>query len=249
MKIFPVLDIRGGQVVRAVAGRRAEYRPLESDLTDETTAAGVASALRRTLGLGEFYVADLDAILEDRPDWSDIRSLVDLGLSLTCDLGIRHVERACEAVGLGVARVVVGLESCPSPRALNEIVAAIGPERTVFSLDLMNGRPVSAGSAWPEAPIEIARSARDAGATSLIVLDLAAVGETRGLLTRELCRAIRSDAALRAVELLTGGGIRRASDIDSLAEIPVDGVLISSALHGPDRDGLHLSKYAHGDFH
>ena len=243
MKIFPVLDIRGGQVVRAVAGRRDEYRPLESNLTDETTAAGVADALRRRLGLREFYVADLDAILEDRPGWSDIQSLVDLGLSLMCDLGVRHVERAREAVSLGVARVVVGLESSPSPRALNEIVAAIGPERTVFSLDLMNGRPMSAGSAWPETPIEIACSARDAGATSMVVLDLAAVGETRGLLTRDLCLTIRNDPMLRDVEILTGGGIRHETDIDALGRIPVEGVLISSALHGPDRNALNLSKY------
>lgn len=240
MKILPVLDLRGGQVVRAVAGRRDEYRTLETDLTPEVTPAGVAAALRRTFGFLEFYVADLDAILLDRPKWSDLRSLVELGLSLTADLGIRTVERAQQAIEAGIVRVVIGLESCPSPRALKEIVDAIGPGRAVFSLDLKSGRPMSTGSAWPDAPLDIARAAHDAGVTSLIVLDLAAVGETRGLLTLDLCRAIRRDPALVSLELLTGGGIRRAADIDSLAAVPVDGVLVSSALHGPRRDLLRL---------
>ena len=60
-------------MVRAVAGRRDEYRALETDLTQEVTPTGVATALRRTFGFREFYVADLDAILLDRPAWSDLR--------------------------------------------------------------------------------------------------------------------------------------------------------------------------------
>lgn len=240
MKILPVLDLRGGQVVRAVAGRRDEYRALETDLTQEVTPAGVATALRRTFGFREFYVADLDSILLDRPAWSDLRTLVELGLSLTADLGIRSVERAQQAVEAGIARVVIGLETCPPPHALREIVDAIGSDRAVFSLDLKSGQPMATGSAWPDSPLDIARAAHDAGITSLIVLDLAAVGETRGLLTVDLCRAIRHDPALASLELLTGGGIRRAADIDSLAAVPVDGVLVSSALHGPGRDLLRL---------
>ena len=240
MKILPVLDLLGGQVVRAVAGRRDEYRALQSDLTTEVTPRGVATALQRTFGFREFYVADLDAILTDQPAWSDLRALVELGLSLTADLGVRDVERARQAVDAGVARVVVGLESCPSPHDLKAIIEAIGPDRALFSLDLMSGRPMAASPAWPAPPLDIARAAHDAGITSLIVLDLAAVGETNGLLTVDLCRAIRRDPALASVELLTGGGIRRAADLGSLAAIPIDGVLISSALHGPDCNLLNL---------
>src|SRR3954451_24567824 len=46
MQIIPVLDIQGGIVVRAIGGRRSEYRPLVSRLTDSTEPLAVAHAMR-----------------------------------------------------------------------------------------------------------------------------------------------------------------------------------------------------------
>ena len=62
MQIIPVIDIRNGSAVRAVAGERSQYRPLESRLTDSTEPAEVLKALQREFGFTHCYVADLDAI-------------------------------------------------------------------------------------------------------------------------------------------------------------------------------------------
>ena len=61
-RIIPVLDVMGGVVVRAIGGRREEYRPIVSRLTDSTAPVEVANALLAATGAAEFYVADLDAI-------------------------------------------------------------------------------------------------------------------------------------------------------------------------------------------
>jgi phosphoribosylformimino-5-aminoimidazole carboxamide ribotide isomerase len=62
MRVVPVLDLKGGHVVHGVGGRREEYRPVVSRLTDSSAPADVATAFRDRFGLSELYVADLDDI-------------------------------------------------------------------------------------------------------------------------------------------------------------------------------------------
>ena len=246
MHLLPVLDIRHGRVVHARAGRRDEYLPLQSRWTNEITPLGVAEALGRLLSTRTLYVADLDAILDDRPGEAALASLIDAGFELTADLGIRSERRAVESLEAGIRRIVVGLESCSSRGRLRSIISAVGPESVVFSLDLLNGVSLAnaAGpSSWPDSPLEIARSAWEAEARSVIVLDLAAVGVERGIATAEICRAIRRDSQMSSVELITGGGVRTSADLQRLHEVPVDSVLMASALHGPEFESLRLSAW------
>lgn len=77
--------------------------------------------------------------------------------------------------------------------------------------------------------LAIAGQAVACGVRSLIVLDLAGVGEGLGVPTVELCRAVRALSA--EVEIITGGGVRNGDDLALLAEASVDGVLVASALH------------------
>ena len=246
MHLLPVLDIRHGRVVHARAGRRDEYLPLQSRWTNVITPLGVAEALGRLLSTRTLYVADLDAILDDRPGEAALASLIDAGFELTADLGVRSERRAVESLEAGIRRIVVGLESCSSPGRLRSIISAVGPESVVFSLDLLNGVSLAnaAGpSSWPDSPLEIARSAWEAEARSVIVLDLAAVGVERGIATAEICRAIRRDSQMSSVELITGGGVRTSADLQRLHEVPVDSVLMASALHGPEFESLRLSAW------
>lgn len=243
LKIIPVIDVKEGIVVRGVAGERGRYRPVESRLTDGSEVLDVAEALRSTFGLPDLYVADLDAILNDRPHLLLYRELADRGFRLLVDAGLRDVNRAAELTDCGVDAVVAALETSPGPQHLAEICAAFGPERIVFSLDLKNGRPMFAAEAWKSAatsgdaasetadelPLRIAAIAADAGVRRMIVLDLAAVGVGEGPATIGLCRTIRERNP--GIELITGGGVRDAGDLQRLHESGVNGVLVASALH------------------
>src|SRR5438270_567379 len=57
MRVIPVLDLKGGQVVRGIGGRRAEYRPIISVLTDSAKPLDVARAFRVGMGDGTGTVA------------------------------------------------------------------------------------------------------------------------------------------------------------------------------------------------
>ena len=74
MRVIPVLDLKDGEVVRGVAGRRQEYRPIRSRLSDSSRPVDVAGAFRERLNLRDLYLADLNAIAGEPPafktmDW------------------------------------------------------------------------------------------------------------------------------------------------------------------------------------
>jgi phosphoribosylformimino-5-aminoimidazole carboxamide ribotide isomerase len=229
MRIVPVIDLKDGVVVRGIAGRRSEYRPIVSQLTDSTDPADVARAFRDRLGLTDLYLADLDAIAGAAPALSVYASIRALGCRLCVDAGVRessHAQRLADAVD----RIVVGLETVTGPAELGRIVSALGSERVVFSLDLRDGRPLGDTSAWESADAEtIAHRVIASGVRALIVLDLARVGVGAGIGTEELCARLRQ--AYPELELIAGGGVRNVGDLQRLAECGVQAALVASALH------------------
>jgi phosphoribosylformimino-5-aminoimidazole carboxamide ribotide isomerase len=229
MQIIPVLDLLGSQVVRGVAGRRDQYRPLESRLVAGSNPLAVATAIRGEFDLCHFYVADLDAILSRQPNRSILRQLSASGFLLRVDAGIRCSADADPIFDLGVDSVVAGLETLQSPKELAHLIERHGSGRILFSLDLHHGRPIAA-AAWSMAePFAIARSAIEAGCRRLIVLDIACVGIGGGVSTLTLCEQIRQ--AFPEVALSTGGGVRDIRDLRTLARAGIDGALVASALH------------------
>jgi HisA/HisF family protein len=229
MQLIPVLDILNGVVVRGVAGRRDQYCPVESCLTTSVQALDMARAIRREYGWIEFYVADLDAILHGRTNVELYQDLIADGLRLSIDAGISTVPRVSELLAMGASRVIVGLESCPTPAALREIVASVPSGQIVFSLDLKGGVPL-ASSAWGIDPYTIAAEAIRCGVTQLIVLDLAGVGTGTGVPTIPLCQHLRATYGT-AIDIVTGGGVRGTEDLELLRQSGIDGVLLASVLH------------------
>ena len=87
MRIVGVIDLMGGVVVRAVAGRREAYRPIVSPLCPGCDPLEVAQALL-DLGVRELYIADLDAIAGAEPAWDILASLRTLAVPLWVDAGV-----------------------------------------------------------------------------------------------------------------------------------------------------------------
>jgi len=249
MRVIPVIDLKGGIAVRAVGGRRHEYRPVTSLLTADNSPAGVARAYRDQLGLDELYVADLDAIAGAKPHWSVYDELLALGSRLWLDAGLTDAASAkrLAAYARGAqcpSRIIVGLESLARRSLLPVVLEVISPQRLALSIDLCAGRPLAADPAWRERPPEgIAAEAIELGLRSLIVLDLAYVGENRGPGALELCSSIRRLSG--EVEIVSGGGVRSEEDLAELAAAGCDVALVASALHdGRLRNVGHVSKRA-----
>jgi phosphoribosylformimino-5-aminoimidazole carboxamide ribotide isomerase len=228
MRFLPVLDIQNGIVVRALAGRRSEYRPLVSRLTNSSDPLAVAEAIRDQFGWTDFYVADLDSIAacDFAPNFALYDRLRAAGFSLWVDAGVRTTDDAAQLADAGIEYIIVGLETLHGFAAWREIILHLGPERAVFSLDLRDGLPIANGNADA---ITIADRMFADGGRQLIVLDLARVGTGAGPGTVELC----AELVWRhpEVAVIAGGGIRGEEDLRRLESIGVAGVLVASAVH------------------
>jgi len=229
VKIVPVLDVQGGQVVRGIAGRRQEYRPIVSRLCESCDPLTVARAFRDSFGLVELYLADLDAIMGRPPSVDLYTALRGVGFRLWVDAGMRRAEDGQLLAAAEVERLVVGLETVAGPAALAALCQAHG-QRIIFSLDLKGGQPLVVANAWETSdPFTIAGQAIALGVTSILVLDLQRVGTATGTGTEDLCR--RLSAAHPHVELVAGGGIRGIADLHRLQDCGVQAALVASALH------------------
>ena len=236
MDLIPVMDLLGSAVVRGVAGRRREYRPIESRLSRSSQPADVASALF-DLGLPTIYVADLDAIERGQPNWGAYREMLAARPTMNwlLDAGLTSVETAQRLLDSDIATAidgfVAGLESLPGPEILAKLLKTVGPERLVFSLDLKGGEPLLPREhSWPtRSPLEIALAARKLGAQRMIVLDLAAVGCGQGVPTLSLVAQLRR----RCVDsqIVAGGGVRSIDDLSALEVAGCSAALVASALH------------------
>lgn len=233
MKIIPVIDLKDGEVVRGIGGRRAEYRRVQSILTSEATPGGIARAFAERLGAQEVYVADLDAIAGGEPDWRAYEAIGRCGMRLWVDAGIGDERRAAQLAGFRQAElkvIVVGLETITNASELPAMLNTLGKDRAAFSLDLKHGRPLTLIDAWRGlAPEAITQHVLGLGFSRLIVLDLAHVGEQQGVGGVELCQRLHQQ--FPQVELISGGGVRSLTDLQALASAGCRKALVASALH------------------
>ncbi len=229
MKIYPVLDLRGGQVVHAVAGQRHQYQPVQSRLTNSTDPVDLLNAMQDQLGLNQFYVADLDGIQHQRPDWRQLRRLTGTGAQLLVDAGFRTVRDSemLPANDLGSVRAVLGTESFEDLESVVPDHFANG----IISIDLRNGLLQLAGGPahLPKEPEGLIEDLAQRGFRDFILLDVATVGTHQGIPTLPLIAKMHSRCP--EIRFITGGGIRSEACLKDAQQSRVQGLLIASAIH------------------
>lgn len=215
--------------MHGTGGDRSRYAPVKSAITPmHGDALALAQGYAAVLRTSEIYVADLDAIGGGAMQYVMLERLSRIARSWI-DAGVRSEDDACSLIDAGADRVVVGLETLPGFEILQAIVRRLGADRVVFSLDLRSGVPlVHAEALEAMTPRELARRAVDAGAETVIVLDLARVGNSGGA-DDVMMREMR--AAMPGVDLIAGGGVRNGEDLDRLAAAGADGALVATAVH------------------
>lgn len=132
--IIPCIDLMGGKVVQLVQGRE---KALEGDAP--------LAMLERFSAFPEIQVIDLDAAMGR----GENRALVELLASRAkCRVGggVRNAERARKLIEQGAHRVIVGTAAFTP--AIEEIAAAVGPEKILIALDSRHGKIVVKG--WQE---------------------------------------------------------------------------------------------------
>jgi phosphoribosylformimino-5-aminoimidazole carboxamide ribotide isomerase len=222
----------GGAVVRAAGGTRDRYLPWTDSLAGTAEPEAVAIALFGAFGTQTFYVADLDAIEGRAPNRSAIGSLVDAGFAIWLDAGMERATDFAPWRAAGAARGVFGSETLADWSELQLAAREFGSERVVFSTDLRKGTPLRRRGARPlegaENATACARRGIEAGARTLILLELADVGARRGVSTLDLARELKREFA--DAQVLVGGGVRDLDDLRAACEA-ADGALVATALH------------------
>jgi HisA/HisF family protein len=228
LKVIPVIDILNEVAVHAVRGKRSEYKPLESNLTTSTKPIEVARTFK-TLGFNELYIADLDAIIDCRSSFLDLKQIFDeTGLSLMVDSGITSIERAQKLLETGVSKLIVGSETLHSIDFVAEAVERFSSGAVVLSLDLKEGKVlVQPDFSGPTDPLQLLREFRAIGVSQVIVLDLARVGSGEGVDVDFLKEIINE----LGMDIYVGGGVRGIDDLVELKNLRISGALIATALH------------------
>jgi phosphoribosylformimino-5-aminoimidazole carboxamide ribotide isomerase len=218
MEIIPVLDLKGGVVVRARMGERHLYAPIVTPLAATSDAVDVARGLLALHPFATLYVADLDAI-EGRGDNSaSLRRIRQQcpGVSLWVDNGIADAAAAARWLDAGLGSLVLGSETQRDAALVRQLS---GDDRVVLSLDFRGDAfqgpqdILDDPSAWP---------------ARVIAMTLARVGSGAGPDVERLAEVRRIAAGRR---IYAAGGVRDAADLAALARAGIAGALIATALH------------------
>ncbi len=230
MRIIPVIDLMKGEVVQAIRGDRANYRPVQSVLTRDAQPLSVARALQDATGCDEFYIADLDAIMGGQPQWNVVREIADgVGAKLSVDAAIADTAKAMKAIEAGAERAIVCSETLQDMDESRAIRRALPAERLLFSIDVVKGRVRSRCPTLHDAdPLTALDLMAREGWSQFIILTLDLVGTGGGpdwTLVKE------ASSRFPELSLIAGGGVRGPRDLQELASMNVSGVLIATSLH------------------
>ncbi len=169
MQIIPVIDIRGGVAVRAIAGERNLYRPIKSPIAQTADPVAIARGYQAVFPFPTLYLADLDGI-EGRGANSRAHGLIAdawEGGEVWVDDGSIDGDPTHQRV-----RRVVGSETLLAAGACQSALGGKPLNRSgILSLDFRGlsfiGPPelLAYPSAWPGAVIvmTLARVGRDEG--------------------------------------------------------------------------------------
>jgi len=217
--IIPALDLKGGAVVHARCGARAEYRPIETPLGAADDPVALTRALLAVTGSSVLSIADLAAIEGVGNHFDVCRDLASAlpGSELWIDAGFTNVTDCAFWLPLG-ATLVIGTESLSFAEDWQELRASFGGS-LVLSLDYgAEGRRgpstlFAEPAHWPE---------------RIIAMSLDRVGTGHGPDVARL-RDVVEQAGARSV--YASGGMRDIGDLEAAAEAGAGGALIASALH------------------
>lgn len=218
LRIIPVLDLKGGEVVRAEQGRRDRYKPIITPLCVGSDVVAVAEGLRSLHPFSTFYIADLDAIAGGAPDADAVARMhaMHKAPELWVDAGIAESEALAKALAEPFLFPVLGSES----QADDMLLRRFGDHpNLILSLDFF-----AEGFRGPQSLLE----QPELWPQTIIVMTLAKVGSAAGPDFARLTE-IKSKAGNRAV--IAAGGVRNESDIRSLSSLGMEGALVATSLH------------------
>jgi phosphoribosylformimino-5-aminoimidazole carboxamide ribotide isomerase len=221
--LIPSIDLMGGRIVQLEQGK--ELKLVFDDFEPW---------IQRFSSYPIVQLIDLDAAMRQGSN----RALIEqIAQRLPCQVGggIGSVERAKEMLAAGARRVIIGSALFNAEEAVDEgdtqklvrrnfaqeLAAAVGAERLVFSVDTREGRIAIKG--WKQQvdlTPETAMAALEPYCAAFLYTHIDREGTMQGF-PPEVARRLR---AVTNRQLIVAGGIREQAEIDALSAMRVDAV-------------------------
>jgi phosphoribosylformimino-5-aminoimidazole carboxamide ribotide isomerase len=232
VKLYPAIDILGGNAVRLVKGDFDAKKVYDED---------PLSAARAWVEAGAEYlhVVDLDGAKQGKPINLDQlqRIAADAGVPVQYGGGLRTPEAVAAALDAGAARVILGTAAMFDPTVLRDCLAAHGPERILVGVDVRGGEVVTHG--WlmgTDVKASVAFDAlREKGVRNFIFTNVDHDGMLDGA-NREEIEWVAKAAGDGSV--IISGGIGSSEDLQAIADLrrelsldAIDGVIVGTALY------------------
>ncbi len=140
MRLYPAIDILGGNAVRLVRGDFDAKKVYDEDPL--SAARGWVAA-----GADYLHVVDLDGAKAGQPvNLEQLRRIaLDAGVPVQYGGGLRTARAVADALAAGAARVILGTAAFADPELLREVLDAHGPERVLVGVDVRDGHVATHG--------------------------------------------------------------------------------------------------------
>ncbi len=232
MRLYPAIDILGGNAVRLVKGDFDAKKVYDEDPL--SAARGWVDA-----GADYLHVVDLDGAKRGEPvNLEQLRRLAgESGVPVQYGGGLRSARAAADALDTGAARVILGTVAFTDPDMLSEILDAHGPERILVGVDVRSGFVATHG--WVKSTDTLARDAfaelQQRGVRHFVFTNIDHDGMLDGANRDEVAWVAK---AVGEGSVIFSGGIGKLSDLQALAglreELALDGlagVIVGTALY------------------
>ncbi|HEY5226285.1 MAG TPA: HisA/HisF-related TIM barrel protein [Methylovirgula sp.] len=235
MEIIPVIDLKGGEVVRAERGARHLYAPIRTPLSPTSHPVDVVAGFLALHDFRAIYIADLDAI-EGKGDHGAAIDALEAefpSVSFWVDPGIVDLRQARDFLKRYRSDLVLGSESLRDIQTLAAVSREVAhANRLLLSIDFRDDTYQGPAGLNAEVSLWLPR---------LIVMTLARVGSNAGPDLDRLRAMVAKAGARHAI--YAAGGVRGPEDLAALADAGVRGVLIASALHDGRLDAKTLQRF------
>lgn len=223
MKIFPAIDLYGGQAVRLYQGdyrQMTVYAPDPAEVLRDFAAKGAQCV----------HLVDLEGAKNGgTPNLETVRRMVkQTALFTEIGGGIRDMDTVESYLDLGVGRVILGTAAVTDEKFLVESVERFG-EQIAVGVDIRDGHVAIKG--WTEQSscscFDFCERLCRIGVRTLICTDISRDGAMKGT-NRELYRELSERFP---VDITASGGVSSLEDVRELAEMGLYGAIIGKAYY------------------
>ncbi len=223
MKLYPAIDLRGGQAVRLYQGDYDQMTVYNADPVAQARSFIEA-------GAKYLHVVDLDGAKDDTT--ANLQTIAAIarqgGLKIEVGGGIRDEARIRRYLDLGVDRCILGTIAVKDFAFTEKMARTYGP-RIAVGVDMKQGYVAVNGwkEVTPEPGVDFCRRCAAAGVGAIIATDISRDGTMQGTnldLYRELL-------TIPGIEVTASGGIARMEELAELQAMGCHAAILGKSIY------------------